>query len=118
MPAANTRAPPNATCNAAETGGVSMYFQRTQLITPSSTTTTPMATAVAVQNDGIRNGSVWPTPPIVVINPVTRPRIQGAPRPVRLPLSDNASANPIEIPAPIEAAIPTRNVSQVLPLAK
>ena len=37
---ANTRAPPNATWNAAETGGVSMYFQRTQLITASSTTTT------------------------------------------------------------------------------
>ena len=41
MPVANTRAPPNATCSAADTGGVSMYFQRTQVITPSSTITTP-----------------------------------------------------------------------------
>ena len=42
------------------------------------------------------------------------PRTIGAPRPVRLPLSDSASAKPMEMPAPIEAASPTRNASQVL----
>ena len=52
MPAANTKAPPNATWNAAEIGGVSMYFQRTQLIVPSSSTTTQMANVVAVQKFG------------------------------------------------------------------
>src|SRR5580692_12370766 len=91
-----------------------MYFQRIHEITPSSATTTQIATTMAVQNDGIRNGSVWPIPPAVVINPQMPPRISGAPRPVRLPLSDNASAKPIEIPAPTEAASPTRNVSHVL----
>jgi hypothetical protein len=33
-------------------------------------------------------------------------------------LSDNASANPIEIPAPSAAARPTRNVAQVCRVAK
>ena len=46
--------------------------------------------------------------------PVIAPRIIGAPRPVRLPLSDSASAKPIEMPAPIEAASPTTNACQVL----
>src|SRR5580704_10014825 len=91
-----------------------MYFQRTHEITPSSTITTAIATAIAYQNDGIRNGSVCPMPPAVVISPQMPPRISGAPRPVRLPLSDSASAKPIEIPAPTDAASPTRNVCQVL----
>src|ERR1700733_15138609 len=95
-----------------------MYFHRTQEITASSTTTTAIATTIAVQNDGIRNGSVWPMPPAVVISPQMPPRISGAPRPVRLPLSDSASAKPIEMPAPTDAARPTRNVSHVLLEAK
>src|ERR1700693_5774750 len=97
MPVANTKAPPNATWNAAETGGVSMYFQRTQVITASLITTTQIATVVAVQKAEIKYGSEWPMPPSVVISPQITPRITGAPRPVRLPLSDSASANPIEI---------------------
>ena len=48
---------------------------------------------------------------------MTAPRSQGAPRPVRLPLSDSASANPMEMPAPIEAARPTRNASHERPVA-
>src|ERR1700733_9111169 len=95
-----------------------MYFQRTQEIAASSTITTQTATTIAVQNDGIRNGRVCPMPPAVVIRPQMAPRINGAPRPVRLPLSDSASAKPIEMPAPTDAASPTRNVSQVLPDAK
>jgi hypothetical protein len=55
---ANTRAPPNATWNAAEIGGVSMYFQRTQLIVASSATTTQIATVTALQKLGMRKGSV------------------------------------------------------------
>ena len=46
-------------------------------------------------------------PPAVVISPQTRPRSSGAPRPESLPSSDSASAKPIEMPAPIEAASPT-----------
>src|SRR5436190_1684667 len=50
--------------------------------------------------------------------PHTAPRSQGVPRPVSEPSSDSASANPMEMPAPTEAAIPTRKVSQVLCVAK
>ncbi len=57
---------------------------------------------------------MWPTPPSVVITPVMAPRSQGWPRPVSEPSSDSASAKPMEMPAPTEAAMPTRNVSQVL----
>ena len=48
-------------------------------------------------------------PPAVVIRPQTRPRSNGAPRPESLPSSASASAKPIEMPAPIEAASPTTN---------
>ena len=40
------------------------------------------------------------------------------PRPVNEPSSDRPSANAIEMPAPTEAAMPTRNVCQVLWVAK
>jgi len=53
-----------------------------------------------------------------VMAPVMMPRRRGWPRPVSWPSSDKASANPIETPAPTEAAMPTRNVSQVLCVAK
>ena len=36
----------------------------------------------------------------------------GRPRPVRLPSSESASAKPMLMPAPIEAASPTRKVCQ------
>ncbi|HEY3044304.1 MAG TPA: hypothetical protein VGJ39_09780 [Vicinamibacterales bacterium] len=62
----------------------------------------------------MRNGSVCPTPPSVVIAPQITPRIHGGPRPVKLPSSDSASANPMLIPAPNDAAIPTRNAAQLL----
>src|SRR5260370_24302012 len=57
----------------------------------------------------IRNGSVCPIPPAVVISPVIAPRNQGEPRPVSEPSSDCDSENPIEIPAPTDAASPTRH---------
>ena len=50
--------------------------------------------------------------------PVTMPRISGEPRPVSEPSSDSASAKAIEMPAPTEAAMPTRKVAQVLWVAK
>ena len=50
--------------------------------------------------------------------PHTVPRSHGPPRPVIEPSSDNASANPIEIPAPMEAAMPITNVSQLFCVAK
>src|SRR5262245_57437063 len=91
-----------------------MYLWRTQLITPNSTATTRIATVIAARKSLIRNGNVWPRPPAVVIAPVTIPRIHGEPRPVSDPSSDKPSANAIEIPAPNDAAIPTRNASDVL----
>src|SRR5256885_200248 len=54
---------------------------------------------------------VWPRPPKVVIRPQTAPRNQGAPRPLSLPSSDNASAKPMLMPAPTEAARPTLNAA-------
>jgi hypothetical protein len=57
---------------------------------------------------------VWPTPPRAVMAPQINPRTQGWPRPVRLPSSESASANPMLMPAPTEAAIPTRKASQGL----
>ncbi len=53
--------------------------------------------------------SLWTIPPRVVMAPQISPRTHGWPRPVRVPSSDSASANPMLIPAPSEAARPTRN---------
>src|SRR5262249_29382130 len=83
----------------------------------SSIATTITANVVATLKFAIKNGNVCPIPPAVVINPITSPRIHGDPRPVNDPSSDKDSANPIEIPAPSEAASPTRNASQLLCVA-
>ena len=61
---------------------------------------------------------VWPSPPTVVIKPQMPPRRRGEPRPVSEPSSDSASAKPMLMPAPIEAARPTRKVCQLLCVAK
>src|SRR5438874_5903631 len=82
-------------------------------MTQSSTATTTAATSVAARKLEIKNGSVCPIPPAVVINPVTPPRSQGEPRPVSEPSSESPSENAMEIPAPMEAASPTRNASQL-----
>src|SRR6266850_8541163 len=66
----------------------------------------------------MRNGIVCPIPPAVVISPVTDPRNHGDPRPVSDPSSESPSENAIEMPAPIDAASPTRNASQLLCEAK
>src|SRR5438132_12349866 len=79
--------------------------------------TTTTATNVATVKFEMRYGSVWPIPPAVVISPQTAPRANGRPRPVSDPSSDNASAKPMEMPAPIDAARPTRNASQLLRVA-
>src|SRR5213082_145749 len=76
-------------------------------MTQSYTATTTAATSVAARKLEIKNGSVCPIPPAVVINPVTLPRSQGEPRRVSEPSSDSPSENGMEIPAPKEAAIPT-----------
>src|SRR6266851_1485971 len=89
-----------------------------KLITPSSTATTMTATSMATRKLLIKKGSVCPIPPAVVINPVTAPRSHGDPRPVSEPSSESPSEKAIEIPAPIEAASPTRNASQLLCEAK
>ncbi len=57
-------------------------------------------------------------PPSVVMAPQIRPRAHGCPRPVRLPSSDSASAKPMLMPAPNDAAIPTRKASQLFFVAK
>ena len=112
MPVANTSAPPNTTCMAAETGGVSMYFHRIQLMTASSTITTR-------DRDGDRGPEIRDQVRQGVADAADRGHQaadraahERAPRPVRLPLSDSASAKPIEMPAPIEAARPTRKAFQ------
>jgi hypothetical protein len=46
-------------------------------------------------------------PPIAVAMPVIAPRLIGTPRPVTVPSSDSASAKPMLMPAPSEAASPT-----------
>jgi len=57
------------------------------------------------------------TPPIVVITPQIPPRNHGEPRPVKDPSSESASAKPMEMPAPMDAASPTRKVDQLLCVA-
>src|ERR1700719_1354245 len=57
-------------------------------------------------------------PPTVVMRPQTAPRAQGRPRPLRTPSSDIASAKPMLIPAPTEAAMPTRKASLLVCVAK
>ena len=114
----NTSAPPSPTCRAAENTGVSMNRCRTHVMTPSSTRTTTIAIPRANRNSVIRNGRVWPMPPSVVMAPQIRPRAHGCPRPVRLPSSDNASAKPMLMPAPSDAAIPTRKASQLFLVAR
>src|SRR2546429_7636157 len=56
-------------------------------------------------------------PPAVVMSPVTPPRSHGEPRPVSEPSSESPSENAMEIPAPIEAASPTRNASELCRVA-
>src|ERR1043166_8398604 len=91
-----------------------MNLWRTHEITPNSQTTTATATHVAIRTLGIKYGRLCPSPPTAVIMPQTVPRAHGCPRPVKLPSSDNASANPMLIPAPRLAANPTRKASQLL----
>src|SRR4029077_17866155 len=87
-------------------------------IIANSQMTTATAIHVATWTSGIKYGRLWPNPPTAVISPQTVPRAHGWPRPVRLPSSDSASANPMLIPAPRLAANPTRNASQLLWVAK
>src|SRR5580704_2286821 len=117
-PVPKTKAPPSATCVAADMIGVSMYRCRIQVMTASSTRTTRKAIVIAAWNLGIRKGRVWPIPPRAVMAPQTNPRAQGWPRPVRVPSSDSASAKPMLIPAPSDAANPTRNASQEFRVAR
>jgi hypothetical protein len=57
-------------------------------------------------------------PPTVVMRPQTVPRAQGRPRPLSTPSSDIASAKPMLMPAPTEAAMPTRKASLLVCVAK
>ncbi len=65
----------------------------------------------------MRYGIVWPSPPSVVIKPQTTPRSHGVPRPLSLLSSDIASANPMLMPAPTDAARPTLKVANVFCVA-
>src|SRR5439155_12085994 len=76
------------------------------------------ATSIARRKLLIRKGRVCQIPPAVVTNPLTPPRSHGDPRPVSDPSSESPSEKAIEIPAPIEAASPTKNASQLLCDAK
>ena len=70
------------------------------------------------QESGRRYGSECPNPPIAVISPQMPPRSRGEPRPVSEPSSERASAKPMLIPAPMEAARPTRKVCKLFWVAK
>ena len=107
-PVANTRAPPNATWNAAKIGGVSIYFQRTQLIMASSTTTTQIASGRGPERGDQKRQRVTDAAERGH-QPGDPPRITGAPRPVRLPLSDRASAKPSRCRRRSRRRVPTRN---------
>ena len=80
-------------------------------------TTAPAAHSAASKVLEGRNGSVCPIPPRAVIAPQITPRTHGCPRPVRLPSSESASAKPMLMPAPADAARPTRNASLELCVA-
>ena len=56
-----------------------------------------------------KKGKVCNMPPKPVAIPVMEPRTQGLPLPVIVPSSDKASASPIEIAAPSEAAVKVSN---------
>ena len=84
----------------------------------SSTATTAIAIAIATWKLEIKNGSVCPRPPAVVIMPMVAPRIHGEPRPVSEPSSEPHSAKPMEMPAPMLAAKPTRKASALLCVTK
>src|SRR5260370_42329613 len=86
-------------------------------MTANSTATTATAIQVATQKFASKKGKVCPTPPKVVRPPQTPPRIQGRPLPLSTPSSDSASANPMLIPAPSEAAVPTSKAVQGLRVA-
>ena len=112
IPARKTSAPPSMTCSRADTRGVSMYLCRTQEMMPSSASTTH-------DGDGGGGVDVWNEIGQRVAkaaerghSPQTNPRAHGWPRPVRLPSSDSASANPMLMPAPTAAASPTRKVAE------
>src|SRR5210317_905577 len=111
-------APPNTTGNAARKNGVSINLFWIQAIAHNSMNTMTNAVIVAVQKCGIKYGSACPNPPTVVITPDATPRFQGDPRPDNDPSSDAASVKPMEIPAPTDAARPTKNVVQVSWVAK
>ena len=51
---------------------------------------------------------------LAVMRPQTRPESSGCPRPVSEPSSESASAKPMEMPAPSDAARPTRKASGLL----
>ena len=80
-------------------------------IAVSSIATTIPATTRAVCTSEIRNGRVWNTPPMAVIEPVTIPRATAEPRPVSRPSSESASEKPMLMPAPSAVASPTNNAA-------
>src|SRR5207247_4949124 len=77
---------------------------------------TRLVVGVGGLGDEVRQAVAEPAQ--AVMSPQTAPRAHGLPRPVRLPSSDSASAKPMLMPAPTLAARPTRNVSQLLCVAK
>src|SRR5258707_819125 len=108
-PAMITRIPPPTTCSIESNHLVPKKRWRMAAMRISSIPTTTNATARALRKSGTRKGSVCPAPPRKVMNPVIAPRMIGLPRPVKTPSSDKASEKAMLIPAPVAAAMPTRN---------
>ena len=106
-PIASTIRPPTVTTSSDERIETSRKRLRIQAITNSSTATTAPATISALWTSGIRNGSVWNSPPSAVMPPVIDPRTTAEPRPVCSPVSDSASDQPMLTPAPSAVEKPT-----------
>ena len=94
-----------------------MYRARIKAIAHNSKNTTTPEIAVAIQNalvqlTGHQKGHGVTETANRRHRSAGVPRSQGDPRPVSDPSSDKASAKPMLMPAPIEAANPTRKVCQ------
>jgi len=108
-PIKNTIPPPMITCRIVDHSGDFINLNRISAINTSSTATTKYAVCKATDKSLIKNGSVCSIPPMVVATPVIMPLTNGFPRPVTSPSSDKASSSPILMPAPTDAASPTKN---------
>ena len=110
----NTSNPPRPTCRAAESGGVSMYDGESTRSCQARRR--PPLQSSSRPEIGHQERQRMADPPSVVIEPHTGRGPMDVPA-GEAPSSENASANPMLMPAPTDAARPTRNASHALCVA-